>query len=278
MRLLRSSNCSQNREHRLERRTGVIIDYSGFILTNLHVVQHGEILRVTFFDGFETEAWVAGAQPENDLAVLQPEIITDDIVPATMADSESLLVGDEIFVVGNPFGIKHSLSSGVISGLKRMYEDKETGLAMDNLIQFDAAVNPGNSGGPLLNRNGEVVGIVTALFNPGDQRHFIGIIVGQDHLLERVLVALLSQGHLLVEGVPGLAKTLTIKTLGKVISGEFKRIQFTPDPVPADLTGTRLPSVVKPIMSPNRFLLWRRKIQSSVRELIRYPRPRSTAL
>ncbi len=66
------------------------------------------------------------------------------------------------------------------------------------------------------------------------------IVVGQDHLLERVLVAILSQGHLLVEGVPGLAKTLTVNTLAKTIRGSFKRIQFTPDLLPADLVGTRM--------------------------------------
>jgi MoxR-like ATPase len=65
------------------------------------------------------------------------------------------------------------------------------------------------------------------------------VVVGQDHFLERVLVAILAQGHLLVEGVPGLAKTLTVKTLAKTIRGTFRRIQFTPDLVPADLVGTR---------------------------------------
>jgi len=66
------------------------------------------------------------------------------------------------------------------------------------------------------------------------------VIVGQDHFLERVLVAVLAQGHLLVEGVPGLAKTLTVKTLARTIRGSFRRIQFTPDLVPADLVGTRI--------------------------------------
>src|SRR5438128_2362087 len=66
------------------------------------------------------------------------------------------------------------------------------------------------------------------------------IIVGQDHLLERILVVLLARGHLLVEGVPGLAKTLAVKTVAQAITGEFKRIQFTPDLVPADLVGTRI--------------------------------------
>jgi MoxR-like ATPase len=66
------------------------------------------------------------------------------------------------------------------------------------------------------------------------------VVVGQDRFLERVMVAILAQGHLLVEGVPGLAKTLTVKTLANTISGDFKRIQFTPDLVPADLVGTRI--------------------------------------
>ena len=66
------------------------------------------------------------------------------------------------------------------------------------------------------------------------------VIVGQDHLLERMVVALLSRGHILVEGVPGLAKTMAVKTLARAISGEFQRIQFTPDLMPADLVGTRI--------------------------------------
>jgi len=66
------------------------------------------------------------------------------------------------------------------------------------------------------------------------------VVVGQDRFLERVFIAILSQGHLLVEGVPGLAKTLTVKTLARTMRGSFRRIQFTPDLVPADLVGTRI--------------------------------------
>src|SRR6059058_297501 len=98
------------------------------------------------------------------------------------------------------------------------------------LIQFDASVNPGSSGGPLLDTHGLVVGIVLSIATP----------VGQDVLLERMAVALLSGGHLLVEGVPGLAKTLAVKSLAAATGGQFQRIQFTPDLVPADLTGTRV--------------------------------------
>ncbi|HLC29607.1 MAG TPA: trypsin-like peptidase domain-containing protein [Dehalococcoidia bacterium] len=155
--------------------TGVVIDDSGTILSSLHVVQDAAEVRVTFADGSESEASVILRQRENDLAVLRPSVIPDDLVPATLASSEALRVGDEVFPVGNPFGISNSLSAGVVSGLGRHYKSPKTGDTLTNLIQFDAAVNPGNSGGPLLNRDGEVVGIVTALLNPTEQDVFIGI-------------------------------------------------------------------------------------------------------
>ena len=80
-----------------------------------------------------------------------------------------------MFAAGNPFGIRNSFSAGVVSGLNRNFKSPKSGATLSNLIQFDAAANPGNSGGPLLNRDGEVVGIVTALYNPTDQEVFIGI-------------------------------------------------------------------------------------------------------
>ncbi len=155
--------------------TGVIIDDSGAILTSLHVVNGAQDVRVVFSDGSESDAWILVRQPENDIAVLRVREIPDDLVPATLSGSGALRVGDEIVTVGNPFGISNSLSAGVVSGLGRSYESSKTGQTLTNLIQFDAAVNPGNSGGPLLNRYGEVVGIVTALVNPADQDVFIGI-------------------------------------------------------------------------------------------------------
>jgi len=155
--------------------TGVIIDDTGLILTNLHIVKDAAEVYVIFADGSESEASVIMKQPENDLAVLRPHIIPDDLVPATLAGSGGLRVGDEVVAVGNPFGISNSASAGVVSGLGRNFKSPKTGQTMTNMIQFDAAVNPGNSGGPLVNRDGEVVGIVTALLNPTDQDVFIGI-------------------------------------------------------------------------------------------------------
>jgi S1-C subfamily serine protease len=155
--------------------SGVVIVDSGIILTSLHVVMGASALRVIFADGSESEAVVLVEQPENDLAVLQALIIPDDLMPATLAGSAGLRIGDEVAAVGHPFGISNSLSAGVVSGLGRNYVWPETGRRLANLIQFDAAVNPGNSGGPLINRDGEVVGIVTALVNPTDEEFFVGI-------------------------------------------------------------------------------------------------------
>jgi S1-C subfamily serine protease len=155
--------------------SGVVIVDKGIILTNLHVVQGAQVIKVTFSDGLESEAYVTGLQPENDLAVLQAKRIPDDMIAATMRSTGDLASGDQVVAVGFPFGIGPSVSSGVISGLKRSFKSPEGKQEMTNLIQFDAAANPGNSGGPLVTMDGEVVGIVTAILNPTQQRTFIGI-------------------------------------------------------------------------------------------------------
>ncbi len=155
--------------------TGVVIVDKGIILTNLHVVQGAQSIKITFSDGLETTATVTGAQPENDLAVLQAHKIPDDMIAATMRSTADLRPGDQVLAVGFPFGIGPSASAGVVSGLKRSFRSPEGKQEMTNLIQFDAAANPGNSGGPLVTMDGQVVGIVTAILNPSEQRTFIGI-------------------------------------------------------------------------------------------------------
>lgn len=155
--------------------TGVVIVDKGIILTNLHVVQGGQSIKVTFADGLEADATVTGTQPENDLAVLQAHKIPDDMIAATMRSTAELRPGDQVLAVGFPFGIGPSASAGVVSGLKRTFRSPEGDKEIGNLIQFDAAANPGNSGGPLVTMDGQVVGIVTAILNPSRQRTFIGI-------------------------------------------------------------------------------------------------------
>src|ERR1700676_1757599 len=155
--------------------SGVVIVDKGVILTNLHVVNGAERVQVVFADGTESEATVIGQQPENDLAVLQAKTIPDDLMPATLRSTQDLQVGDQVLAVGFPFGIGPSASAGIVSGLKRAYRSPEHKQVLTNLIQFDAAANPGNSGGPLVTMDGEVVGIVTAILNPSEQSVFIGI-------------------------------------------------------------------------------------------------------
>ncbi|MDF1483626.1 trypsin-like peptidase domain-containing protein [Ramlibacter sp. H39-3-26] len=155
--------------------TGVVIVDKGTILTNLHVVQGADRVSVTFADGLESPAHIVNVQPQNDLAVLQAHKIPDDLVAATLRSTDNLRPGEAVAAVGFPFGIGPSVSAGVVSGLKREFQSPEGRRQLSNLIQFDAAANPGNSGGPLITMDGEVVGIVTAILNPTQARTFIGI-------------------------------------------------------------------------------------------------------
>jgi S1-C subfamily serine protease len=155
--------------------TGVVIVDKGIILTNLHVVLSAKRVQVVFADGLESDATVTGVRPEHDLAVLQAQTIPDDLFAATMRSTANLALGDQVFAVGFPFGIGPSVTAGVVSGLRREFHSPEGKRLLTNLIQFDAAVNPGSSGGPLVTAEGEVVGIVTAILNPTDQRFFVGI-------------------------------------------------------------------------------------------------------
>lgn len=155
--------------------TGLVIVDTGVILTNLHVVRGVDRISVTFADGTESGASITGAQPENDLAVLQAHKLPDDLQAAPLRSTQHLRPGDEVVVLGFPFGIGPSATAGVVSGLQREFESPEGGQELRNLIQFDAAANPGNSGGPLVTRDGEVVGIVTAILNPTPAGTFIGI-------------------------------------------------------------------------------------------------------
>lgn len=146
--------------------SGVVVVNRGLILTSLHVVKGAGRIRVLFADGLESDAKIVSENPENDTAVLQAQTVPDDLSAATMRPKADLKPGDNVVAVGFPFGIGPSVTAGVVSGLKRQFKTT-SGDFLTNLIQFDAAVNPGSSGGPLLNAAGEVVGIVTAMLDPG---------------------------------------------------------------------------------------------------------------
>ena len=155
--------------------SGVVIVDNGVILTNLHVVAGAKRVTVKFFDGSESDVEMVRAYPENDLAVIKAKKVPDDLESATLGSTANLRPGDEVVAVGFPFGIGPSTSAGVVSGLDRSFRSPEGKQVMTGLIQFDAAANPGNSGGPLVTMDGEVIGIVTAILNPTPARTFIGI-------------------------------------------------------------------------------------------------------
>jgi S1-C subfamily serine protease len=156
---------------RLATGTGVIVNADGAILTAAHVVEGADAIKVTYADGKGSKAVVAGADAKRDIALLAPAELPETVVPAVLGGG--VVVGDDVVAIGNPFGLTASTTSGVVSGLGRVARGESGQLA--GLIQFDAAVNPGSSGGPLINDRGQVVGVVVALANPTDAHTFIGI-------------------------------------------------------------------------------------------------------
>ena len=155
--------------------SGVVVTLEGDILTSLHVVADATEIKLTFADGTQSGGEIVARQPENDIAVVRATEPVANLVPAVLGNPAAVRQGSEAYAMGSPFGLGGSMSVGVISGLDRSFKVPDSDLVLHGLIQIDAAVNPGNSGGPLLDRDGHVIGIVTALINPTEEDVFIGI-------------------------------------------------------------------------------------------------------
>lgn len=151
--------------------SGVIVSNSGTILTANHVVAGARQITVVFFDGTEVRASVASADPKHDIATLTPTALPSVLVPTPLGGGAG--IGTQIVAIGNPLGLEDSVSAGVVSGLNRTADTTDG--TFSGLIQFDASVNPGSSGGPLLNARGLVVGIVVSIADPGRDDAFAGI-------------------------------------------------------------------------------------------------------
>jgi S1-C subfamily serine protease len=173
--LIETQNPGLNGEIESGLGSGVVINYAGDILTSFHVVSGASEIMITFVDGTKSQGRITASQPENDIAVVRALQNPDGLVPAVLGNSRALRIGDEAYAVGNPFGLFGSMSAGVVSGIDRTFQPPGATQVLDGLIQVDAAVNPGNSGGPLINRDGEVVGIVVGIVNPTENSFFIGI-------------------------------------------------------------------------------------------------------
>ncbi len=173
--------------------SGFVFDKAGHVLTNFHVVEGADTVRVTLYDGSQFPARVIGADAANDVAVLQIGAPAEKMVPVAFGDSSRVMVGQKILALGNPFGLERTLTSGIVSSLERSLKARN-GRTIKGIIQTDAAINPGNSGGPLLNSRGEVIGMNTAIVSQVGQSAGISFAVPINGI-RRILDQLIRDGH-----------------------------------------------------------------------------------
>ncbi|CAI9111042.1 OLC1v1011175C1 [Oldenlandia corymbosa var. corymbosa] len=160
--------------------SGFVWDKDGHIVTNYHVIRGASDLRVTLADQSTYDAKVVGSDQDKDVAVLRISAPKEKLRPIPVGVSADLLVGQKVFAIGNPFGLDHTLTTGVISGLRREISSAATGRPIQDVIQTDAAINPGNSGGPLLDSSGSLIGINTAIYSPSGASSGVGFSIPVD--------------------------------------------------------------------------------------------------
>jgi S1-C subfamily serine protease len=179
--------------------TGIVWDRQGHVVTNFHVIQEGNAFSVTLADQSEWEARVVGIAPEKDLAVLRVKTPADRLVPIQRGTSRNLVVGQKVLAVGNPFGLDHTLTVGVLSALGRELRSP-SGRRIRDVIQTDAAINPGNSGGPLLDSSGRLIGVNAAIYSPSGAFAGIGFAVPVD-TVSRLIPQLIAHGRAVQPGI-----------------------------------------------------------------------------
>ena len=179
--------------------SGFVWDRQGHIVTNFHVIQEGNAFAVALGDQSEWEAKVVGIAPDKDLAVLRIKAPPERLTPLTPGSSSALLVGQRVLAVGNPFGLDHSLTVGVVSALGRELRSPN-GRRIRDVIQTDAAINPGNSGGPLLDSSGRLIGVNAAIYSPSGASAGIGFAVPVD-TVKRLVPQLIARGRAIQAGI-----------------------------------------------------------------------------
>ena len=179
--------------------SGFVWDREGRIVTNYHVVGDASRVEVTLGDNSVYKGILVGAAPDKDIAVLQISAPAEELKPIPMGDSASLQVGQKVFAIGNPFGLDHTITSGIVSALDREIT-AVTGRTIQGVIQTDAAINPGNSGGPLLDSSGRLIGVNTAIYSPSGASAGIGFAVPVD-VVNRVVPELIRHGKVIRPGI-----------------------------------------------------------------------------
>jgi len=179
--------------------SGFVWDDQGHIVTNFHVIADGSRFRVTLADGSEWDAEVVGYAPEKDVAVLKVPTGREHLAPIVIGSSRDLVVGQRVLAIGNPFGLDHTLTVGVVSALGRELQ-APNGRMIRGVIQTDAAINPGNSGGPLLDSSGRLVGMNAAIYSPSGASAGIGFAIPVD-TIHRLVPQLIKYGRAVHPGV-----------------------------------------------------------------------------
>ncbi len=223
--------------------SGVVIDAQGHIVTNFHVAKDAvgrrtSVIAVTLYDGSSYEATFVGADRLNDLAVLKIDAKPELLYPVEVGDSTRLRVGMRVFAIGNPFGFERTLSTGVVSSLNRSL-DTEGNRKIKSIIQIDASVNPGNSGGPLLDSHGRLIGITTAIATKTGQSAGVGFAIPSS-LVTRVIPQLIERGRVTRSEI-GLAVYETTDGL---------LIAYVTPGGPAERAGLRGPAVIESRRGP----------------------------
>ena len=183
--------------------SGSVLDQQGHILTNYHVIEGANSIQVTLYNGSNYRAGLVGRDPVNDIAVLRIDAPRANLYPVVLGESSSLRVGQKVLAIGNPFGLDRTLTVGILSSLNRTLPSSRTGREMKSIIQIDAALNRGNSGGPLLNNRGHVIGMNTAIASPSGANAGVGFAIPVN-TIKRVVPELIEHGRV-IRPVIGIA-------------------------------------------------------------------------
>lgn len=173
--------------------SGFLIDDEGHIVTNDHVVARADVVTVIFHNGLEARAEIVGSDPDSDLAVVLAEEVPEGAHPLQLGESAEVRPGDWVVAIGNPFSLGGSVSLGIVSAVGRTIPTAETPFSIPQAIQTDAAVNPGNSGGPLLNLDGQVVGVNAMIRSSTGANSGVGFAIPSD-VVRLVVPALIEEG------------------------------------------------------------------------------------
>jgi S1-C subfamily serine protease len=176
--------------------SGIVVDRQGHILTNSHVVEDAQQVLVTLYDGKSYEAQLVGKDLTNDMAVLAIKAPSESLFPVEFGDSSNLLVGQRVFAIGNPFGLERTLSTGIVASLNRTMPSRSEARTIKQIIQIDAAINPGSSGGPLLDTGGRMIGMNTAIASRTGESAGVGFAIPVN-TIARIVPQLIENGRVL---------------------------------------------------------------------------------